>query len=161
MKNALLEQELTGTAPVLVKLGAKKYPLAYPLHAVLLYKSETLKIERDRAVDEESRAKAKGDNLFQTNTWNKIGPDDDPERFLACLWVGLHQEQPDHTWLPELSKEEICSLADFSNAPDIVLAITKALLSYFPEEKKEAASPNEQTPATETIPRPAKTEAAD
>jgi hypothetical protein len=147
MKNALLEQELTGTAPVLVTLGGKEYPLAYTLHAIILYKRET------------------GDNLFRMSTWDKIDPLDDPERFLAALWAGLHQEQDDHSWKSPCTREELGKLVDFNNVGPLANAVLDTLLCYFPkvrEKVKEATeSPNGQAPETEKIPEPAGIEPAD
>jgi hypothetical protein len=119
--NDVLEKELTGGGPVMVKLGEKEYPLAYPMHAVLLYKQLT------------------GDNLFQGNCWQKIAPMDDPERFMACLFAGLHvYDRQTDTWHAQLSREELGVLIDFGNVHDLCIAITRALTRFFPKAKKDA-----------------------
>jgi hypothetical protein len=55
--NSVLQEAIVGE-PVLVKLGArgreKEYPLAFPIQAVILYKNETGRLDRERR---EARAK--------------------------------------------------------------------------------------------------------
>jgi hypothetical protein len=46
--NSHLQQALTG-APVMVTLGGKEYPLAFPMEGVILYQEETAKLDRARA----------------------------------------------------------------------------------------------------------------
>jgi hypothetical protein len=43
----ILQEALAG-APVEVTLGGKTYPLAFPIQAVILYKSETARLDRER-----------------------------------------------------------------------------------------------------------------
>src|SRR5271163_3372403 len=45
--NQTLQEAITG-APVTVNLGGKPYPLAYPMQAVILYKKETARLDRER-----------------------------------------------------------------------------------------------------------------
>lgn len=115
----VLEQEITGK-PVTVALAGQEYQLAYPVRAVILYKQKT------------------GDNLFQSDCWQKVAPAEDPERFLACLWAGLQSKHPD------ITIEQLGELVDFGNATEMTRAIAEALTSYFP--KKKEANPNVQTP---------------
>jgi hypothetical protein len=128
--NSALEQELTGSEPVTVKLGGKEYPLGYPMHAVILYKQLT------------------GDNLFQGGCWNQIAPMEDPERFIACLFAGLQTYDVEHDrWDVPLTRSQIESFVDFGNANELVLAIARALTRFFPKAKPEAQGES-QLPAT-------------
>lgn len=45
--NDFLQEALAG-APVTVTLGRETYPLAYPIEGVILYKSETARLDRER-----------------------------------------------------------------------------------------------------------------
>jgi len=119
----LLQQEITG-APVTVMLGGEEYTLAYPISAIILYKQKT------------------GDNLFRSESWQKVAPGEDPERFLACLWAGLQAHHPDVTL------EKLSALVDFRNAAEVNTAIARAIASYFPK-KKEGADPNAGKPEPE------------
>jgi hypothetical protein len=46
--NPILQEALAGE-PVTVKFGREVYPLAYPIQAVILYKAETARLDRERA----------------------------------------------------------------------------------------------------------------
>lgn len=46
--NPVLEEALVG-APAMVKLGGKEYPLAFRVHAIILYQRETALLDRQRA----------------------------------------------------------------------------------------------------------------
>jgi hypothetical protein len=133
--NPLLETEISG-APVIITLAGKSYRLAYPIAAVIAYKQRT------------------GDNLFQPESWNRISPGEDPERFLACLWAGLR------THHPELTEQQLSGLVDFSNAVELTLAVTRALVSCFPRAKEEdegaeqKGEPDPNLPAPETPAQP-------
>jgi hypothetical protein len=123
--NEALKQELTGRPPVLVSLGGRDYPLEFSIHAVILYKQLT------------------GDNLFDGKCWSKIAPLEDPERFTACLWAGLH-EFADGKWTAPLTRSQIEKLIDFTNVTPTCESVAKALASYFPKvQNDEAASPGE------------------
>jgi hypothetical protein len=125
--NDLLERELTGSAPATVNLGGEEYPLAYPMHAVILYKQLT------------------GDNLFEGGEcWQRIAPLVDPERFIACLFAGLHTyDSTNDEWKYPLTRKNIQSLVDFGNVNKTVAAITSALTRFFP---KAAAASGEPAP---------------
>jgi len=120
-----LERRLTGK-PVTVTLDGKEYTLAYPVNAAILYEEKT------------------GDNLFLSGNWHKIAPGESPLRFRACLWAGL---QTNH---PELTIDQVGTMADFSNAHELVEKIAEALTSYFP--KKKEASPNDDALEAATLP---------
>jgi hypothetical protein len=124
--NELLRQEIIPT--VMVKLGDKEYPLNFPMGVVLLYKQRT------------------GDNLCQTDTWHKIAPAEDPDRFLACLWAGLHRYDPaSKKFVEVLSYDDLGALIQIWEAAEITVALAKALTLHFPTEKKEP-DPNGQAP---------------
>ncbi|HEY3972317.1 MAG TPA: hypothetical protein VGM18_04885 [Candidatus Sulfotelmatobacter sp.] len=122
----VLQRELAPA--VVVAIGGKDLSLVYDLQAVILYKQKT------------------GDSLFQEGTFAKINPQEDPERFAACLWAGLQRKHPEVTlaWLGE----------EIPFGPEVnplIEAMTKAVTAHFPKAK--AASPNaaapEETPAQE------------
>lgn len=46
--NEVLQETVTGESAVLINLGEKEYPLAFPLHACALYQRETAKLDRAR-----------------------------------------------------------------------------------------------------------------
>jgi hypothetical protein len=119
--NDVLKQELTDRKPVLVCLGGQDYPLAFPIHAVILYKQST------------------GDNLFDGECWKKIAPLEDPERFLACLWAGLHVSSDDK-WTCPFTLAQLGRLVDFTNVGSTCGAIAEALASYFPAARESQAS---------------------
>jgi hypothetical protein len=133
-----LDIEITDGGPAEIMLRGTVHRLAYPIHNVIVYKRQT------------------GDSLFAKTSWSKVDLEEDPERWLACLWAGMHQEQPDHTWKAPFTLEELGGLVDFSNSNAITLAMVKAMISYLPK-KKEGTSPNATAPAEEI--RPAQSEA--
>jgi hypothetical protein len=133
--NDLLERELTGSAPAGVMLGGENYPLAYPMHAVILYKQLT------------------GDNLCEGECWPKIAPLADPARFVACLFAGLHvYDSKSDEWKSPLTRNKIESLVDFSNVNDTCAAITRALTRFFP---KAAAGKDDPSQGESALPAPA------
>lgn len=134
MKDAL-DKEITG-APVMVAILGTVRRLEYPMHNVIVYKEQS------------------GDSLWDYSCWKKIDLQVDPVRWLACLWAGLHQEQPDQTWKAPFTLDELKSMKiDYESAVEITTAIGKALLSFFPKAKE--ADPNGPAPAFEK--RPAQT----
>jgi hypothetical protein len=132
-----LAKEITDGGPAEVRIRGVMYLLAYPMHNVIVYKHQT------------------GDSLFAAANWLKVDLEEDPERWLACLWAGLHQEQSDHSWKAPVTLAELGGLVDFSNASQITRAMVQALTSYFPK-RKDSASPNATAPAEES--RPAQSE---
>jgi len=121
----ILDKEITG-APVTVDIGDRVCPLAYPMHNVILYKQKT------------------GDSLFDSSAWPKIDLQSDPERWLACLWAGLHIQWPDKSWNSPFSLDELGGLVDFGNAAPLSVAMVKALTAFMPKAKD--APPNVAAP---------------
>jgi hypothetical protein len=117
----ILDKEISG-APVTVDIGDRVCPLAYPMHNVILYKQKT------------------GDSLFDSSAWPKIDLQADPERWLACLWAGLHVQWPDKSWKSPFSLDELGGLVDFGNAALLSVAMVKALTAFMPKAKD--APPN-------------------
>src|SRR5882724_11421640 len=98
--NDALQKELA--KPGVLALGDLEYPFAFPMGAILAYKEKT------------------GDNLFQLENWKKINPAEDPERFLYCLWAGLHAYDPDQGKLvPALTVDQISAKVDFANVKEL------------------------------------------
>jgi hypothetical protein len=129
----LLQQELTGP-PVLVRLKGMQFPLAYPIHAVILYKQKT------------------GDSLFVADSFKKIDLGADPERWLACLWAGLHYQRETGEWKSPFTLEDLQGMIDFSNAGEISVAMAKALTQSMPRPRKEDTDPNAGAPAATPAP---------
>jgi hypothetical protein len=123
--NDILDTELTGPQTTVLIRGTQR-PLAYPLHAVILYKQKT------------------GDSLFVSENFKKIDLQTDPERWLACLWAGLHQFS-DGKWTAPFSLEELESLVDFSNSVEISVSMVKALTQSMPKAAEDA-DPKEAAP---------------
>lgn len=132
----VLDQEISGE-PQTVRLGGSSYPLAYKLHAIIVYKNLT------------------GDSLFDSASWHKIDPNEDPWRFRACLYAGLHQRQADRSWKPVLTLDELDDLVGLNNAREITIAIVKAAAQDLPKPREEGTeTKNELAPAA-VIPTPA------
>jgi hypothetical protein len=113
------------------------------MHAVILYKQKT------------------GDSLFDPKNWPKIDLQTDPERWMACLWAGLHRQQTDKSWKSPFSLDELGGLInfDFAETTAITVQIGKALAAYMPKPKPvEPDAPNAPAPG-ELVPRKTKTEA--
>ena len=122
----VLEQELTGV-PVTVLIRGTERPLAYPMHAAILYKQRT------------------GDSLFVSENFKKIDLAADPERWLNCLWAGLHQfDQETKCWKAPFTFEELQALVDFSNAGEITVQMVRALAQHMPKPK--ALDPKAEAP---------------
>jgi hypothetical protein len=131
--NAALQQEITGRPPQLVSLGGREYPLDFSFHAVILYKQLT------------------GDNLFDGDCWKKIAPLEDPERFIACLWAGLHKyDDAGETWIVPFTRAQLERMIDFANVTPAVNAVALALASYFPKAEEKAQGESPLLPAAAT-----------
>lgn len=126
----ILQQEVSGRR-VAVVLGGEEYPLEFSIHAVILYKQIT------------------GDNLFDGTCWSKIAPLVDPERFIACLWAGLHQ-YADDKWSVPFTRSQLEKLVDFANVNLTCAAVTRALMAQFPNAKEETSQGEPVLPATAT-----------
>jgi hypothetical protein len=126
----VLEKEITGE-PITVKLRGTERPLAFQMHAVILYKQKT------------------GDSLFDPKSWPKIDLQTDPERWMAALWAALHQQQPDMSWKAPFTLDELAGLInfDFAETTAITVQIGKALSAYMPKPKPaEPDSPKAPAP---------------
>lgn len=110
-----------------VRLGGADYELRYNMRAVLLYKEKT------------------GDNLFLRESLNKIGPADDPEKFLWCLWAGLQ------TVHPELKREFLEEAIGLGDAPQILQSMLEAIVASFPEARPGNPPEPETAPATKPL----------
>ena len=120
----VLDQEITGS-PATVLIGGRSHQLAYPMHNIIVYKQRT------------------GDSLFDVEAWPRIDLKQDPERWLACLWAGLHLQQEDKVWKAPYTFEELGALVDFRNAGEISSAMVKALTRYLPKPDPKAPAPGE------------------
>ena len=56
--HSVLAEAIAG-APVVVKLGGNEYPLAFPIQAVILYKKETARLDRERAAERRQQGVAR------------------------------------------------------------------------------------------------------
>jgi hypothetical protein len=127
-----LDIEITDGGPVTVTILGKVHPLAYPMHNVMLFKQQT------------------GKSLFDAQTWPQIDLEENGDLWLACLWAGLHEKQPDKTWKAPYTTEELDEGLEFSSARIIARAMVKALTRYMP--KAQNANPNAQAPAAGSLP---------
>jgi hypothetical protein len=136
MIEAILYKEISG-APVTVKIRGTERPLLYTLNAVILYKQRT------------------GDSLFDKDAYLKIDLQKDPGRWLICLWAGLHRppDKPGDGWREEVTLDELAALIDFSNAAEISLQMSKALVQSMPKAPEGAKSPKDAAPG-EPAPSP-------
>lgn len=138
----VLAKEIAGGDPVTVRIRGTERVLAYPMHAVILYKQLT------------------GDSLFVKESFEKIDLASDPERWFKCLWAGLHQFDG-VKWTVPVTIDELGALVDFSNASDLSVQMVKAILQAMPKpdpaKSKEADSKKELAPqpaAELTVPIP-------
>jgi hypothetical protein len=128
----LLQEELTGPPATVVIVG-KSYPIAFTMAAAIAYK------------------KATGKSLFDLAESKQISLAADPERWLACLWAGLHQEDEKGEWtapltLPQLKRLRIVG----SQLTNIDAAMWAAFANGMPKSKEDAdpkdAAPGELEP---------------
>jgi hypothetical protein len=150
--NDALEKQITGE-PVTVTICGTPRRLEYRFAAIIAYQEKT------------------GDSLFDRSAYGRIDLAKDPKRWLACLWAGLHEPQPDKSWKAPFTFEELTGLVDLSpeNAAEISIAMVRALRSYFPKAKDEPvpkdAAPGElapnQTPTSPTSPSSTRAPGAD
>lgn len=133
----LIDREILGK-PVTITIRGTERAVAYPMHAVILYKQKT------------------GDSLFDAKCWPLIDLKSDPERWLACLWAGLHEQQTDKSWKSPFTIDELGGLVGFDNAGEISRAMVQALTQYMPKVKDapdpKDAAPGELAPAAREIP---------
>jgi hypothetical protein len=89
-----------------------------------------------------------GDSLLTPETWKRIDLDLDPERWLACLWAGLHRLSNDG-----LKSEPPMSLASLAamipvgaSARALSVKMVEALKYSSSQPPREDASPNAGAP---------------
>jgi hypothetical protein len=182
----LLQQELAGP-PVTVVIGGNSYVLTYGMAAVIVYKTETARIERSRpqpvvkdpkcicgepqsrhtgpsqiilGEDEELLCWAfrlydplQGDSLLTRESWSRIDLDLDPERWLACLWAGLHRlvrDGSNEKWEAPMSLASLGSMIPVGpDARQLSIAMVKALRYAAVQPRKDDADPNVEAPAAD------------
>jgi hypothetical protein len=126
-KADVIERELVG-APVEVTIAGRVCRLRYAMHAIILYKQQT------------------GDSLFSAESWKRIDLEQDPGRWQALLWAGMHEEQPDGTWKAPFTLQELERELNFATALELRLPLVQAVAAWMP--KKEDPVPNVEAPAT-------------
>src|ERR1700676_5333801 len=120
----LLQQELTGP-PVTVTIAGKAYPIAFTMAAAIAYKQTT------------------GKSLFSLEESIHISLVEDPERWLACLWAGLHQEDAQGKWAAPISLQELKRLKIAqSKLVEIDSSMWAAFRGDMPKPREEDVSPN-------------------
>jgi hypothetical protein len=120
----LLQQELT-RPPVTVTIGGKECPLAFTMAAAIAYKQAT------------------GKSLFNLEESRSISLVEDPERWLACLWAGLHQEDAAGKWSAPISLQELKRLKIAqANLVEIDAAMWTAFRGDSPKPREEDSRPN-------------------
>ena len=126
-----LEKAITGETVTVMLCGTERR-LQYRFAAVIAYQQATV-----------SKENPDGDSLFDREKFKKIDLRRDPKRWLACLWAGLHEEQPDpenpgnSIWKSPLTLAELSGLIDFDAAQvgEIMSAMAKALAAHLPKTK--------------------------
>jgi len=85
-----------------------------------------------------------GDSLFTPESWLKIDLNIDPERWLVCLWCGMHEQQPDGKWIPPFTLAELeTKLGLSADTRQFNDPMFEAMTSWMPKAKK---IPNEAAP---------------
>ena len=89
-----------------------------------------------------------GDSLFLFESWLKIDLNLDPERWLACLWCGLHERQTDGSWRAPFTLEDLGEkLGLCADTRSIGEKMFEALAAWMPKADKDAEkSPNATAP---------------
>ena len=90
-----------------------------------------------------------GDSLFLFESWLKIDLNSDPERWLACLWSGLHERQADGTWTAPFTLDELEEkLGLCAETRSLTEKMFEALAAWMPKEAKapNATAPGEPAP---------------
>lgn len=78
-----------------------------------------------------------GDSLFIIQSWIKIDLNTDPERWLACLWCGLHQ-RVDGKWIPPMSLDELAEKLQLcQDTREISDKMFDALAAWMPKKQKD------------------------
>jgi len=96
-----------------------------------------------------------GDSLFLYESWVKIDLNFDPERWMACLWCGLHERQADGSWRAPFSLEDLGEkLGLCADTRSITGKMFEALSAWMPKEKEvpNAAAPGEPAPGEASLP---------
>jgi len=126
----LLQQEITGP-PVTVMIAGQEYPLAYPMAAACAYKQAT------------------GKSMFDPQESASLSLRTDPDRWLALLWAGLHQEVSAGNWTAPVTLQDLRRLriAD-ADLAKLDAAVWAAFRPSQParKERKETADPNAGAP---------------
>jgi hypothetical protein len=95
-----------------------------------------------------------GDSLTLSESWKRIDLDQDPERWLACLWAGLHRLSKDGTkWEAPFSLVELgTKLPLDADLRDISLKMVLALTASAAKPRKKDKSPNAEAAITPADP---------
>lgn len=171
-------ERILGPAPVEIEIDGQSYPVAFPMHAVILYQRESARIERSRPTPEDPdprclcgfrksthtgpnlirlgdnnsllcahfRAEDRllGDSLFLFDSWMKIDLNIDPERWMACLWCGLHHRGQDGRWRAPMTIDELGEkLGLNADTRKITDRMYEALTAWF---SRPATGPNAPAP---------------
>jgi hypothetical protein len=105
-------------------------------------RSEASAIKRE--LDEDA---GNGDSLFDLYNWDKISPEEDPQRLLLALWVGLHYFDEARVYVPALTVQQLGPLITPGNASELLLAVSQALSQHILSQREpEVPDPNAQTP---------------
>lgn len=103
------------------------------------------------------REAIEGDSLANRFSWARIDLDLDPERWLACLWAGLHQLQPDgktETWKAPMTLGALGAMLPVgAGLRELSMKMAEALIQHQPRVK-EPDRKNADAPAAETTPAP-------
>jgi hypothetical protein len=101
------------------------------------------------------REPLEGDSLANRFSWSRIDLDLDPERWLACLWAGLHQLQPDEkAWKAPMTLGALGGMLPVGpGLRELSTKMAEALIQHQPRVK-EPDRKNADAPAAQTTPAP-------
>lgn len=101
-----------------------------------------------------------GDSLFLFEAWTKIDLNLDPERWLVCLWCGLHRKV-DGEWRPPFTLDELAEKVQLEpQTREISNLMFDALAAWMPKKQKDDV-PNVAAPVAPAPPNlPTSTDSA-
>jgi hypothetical protein len=95
-----------------------------------------------------------GDSLFLFESWLKIDLHVDPERWMACLWCGLHERTSEGKWVAPFTQEDLGGLLGLCVDTRLIGdRMFEALAAWMPKAEKgpNATAPGEPAPQ-QTLP---------
>ena len=101
-----------------VTIAGRECRLSYPMHNVFAFKAQTRQ------------------SLFARNTWDLLDFEANYDAWMACLWSGMHELQPDGSWKAPFTRPELELLIDIGNGTEVHNAMFRALTNWMPQKKQ-------------------------